>query len=489
MFLINTWRQSSVAARASSVALVMALVAAFVAAMVWTFEPNYEVLFSGLGDEDASTMTAELDKMKVPYRLQSGGSVILVPSDQMLRTRMKLVGKNLPLHGSVGFEVFNNSDLGMTDFTQRVNYQRALQGELTRTILSLDGVQAAKVLLVLPDTQVYRRDQTRPKASVNLALKPGHVLDEEQIVGIQRLVSAAAPDIGAADVTITDQRGVALSGVPDPSGASGAGAGGALDLKRRTEDYFAAKLNALLAQSFGPGHAFASVDVSLNMDRVHTTTDSVLPAASQGAAHPAGVLVRERESHSGDAGTAPLPPLPGSGTPEASASASQRDAEYQVGREVRDVLSSPGAITRIAVAAVVSSNLDATHTAQLRQLISNAAGLSDARGDSIAVYPIDQVSQSDRADVSAPSMPTAAQVAPTAPALAAASPFARVRWWWLAVALAACAVPIAMLRRRAVAGPVVVQVGRLDDRQRKLLQKRVQHWISTGEAQSGEVSN
>ena len=156
-------------------------------------------------------MIEELDRMKVPYRLDDGGGSILVPEELVHKTRLQLVGKNLPLHGAVGFEIFNNTDFGMTEFTQKVNYQRALQGELTRTIMALEEVQSARVHLALPESSLFKREQSRPKASVALAVRPGQSLARDQVAGIQRLVAAAVPGIDADDVTVLDQKGVTLS--------------------------------------------------------------------------------------------------------------------------------------------------------------------------------------------------------------------------------------------------------------------------------------
>src|SRR5687767_3802749 len=152
----SMWAASSVGARTALVVGAIAIFAGTAAIGSWAMTKDYEALFTSLAEQDASTMVAELDRMKIPYRLEDGGRRILVPQELVHKTRLQLVGKNLPLHGAVGFEIFNNTDFGMTEFAQKVNYQRALQGELTRTIMSLNEVQGARVHLVLAESSIFR---------------------------------------------------------------------------------------------------------------------------------------------------------------------------------------------------------------------------------------------------------------------------------------------------------------------------------------------
>lgn len=396
MSFATFWQQLNPRARIATAVGAAAIVAGTVAGIAWVLAPRYEVLFSDLAPEDAAVMTAELDRMKTPYRLSDDGSAILVTSEAVHKTRLKLVSKNLPLHGAVGFELFNGGDFGMTDFAQKVNFQRALQGEIARTILSIEGIQSARVILALPERQLFRERDSQPKASINLVLKAGQVLSHEQVMGIARLVSAAVPDIAMQNVTIVDQHGIALTraGAIDGTGdGEGAGAG-ALELKKSTEAYLARKLNDVLNQTFGPGKAIARVDVTLDLSRVQRTREQLLPSAKDAAA---GVLVRERSEGEGDgSGTVSLPPLPGSEA--AAGGAARREREYQVGRDVEQTVSMPGAIRRMAIATVVNDTIDAAQLAHLKEVLAATAGYDAARGDTIAVYPFGQVAQSARSD-------------------------------------------------------------------------------------------
>ncbi|RZA22750.1 MAG: flagellar M-ring protein FliF, partial [Lysobacteraceae bacterium] len=335
-------------------------------------------LFSELRPQDAATMTADLEKLKVPYALADGGTTVLVDRAQVHAVRLKLMGRELPLHGTVGLELFNHTDFGMTEFAQKINYQRALQGELTRTILSFPEVRDARVHLALPEQGLFRQNASRPKAAITLHLKQGLTLRPAQVSGIQRLVAAAVPGLSAQEVTLVDQHGTAISRAADEADlATGASR---LELKRDLENYLSRKVGLVLEQAFGPGQALASVDVTLNMDQVRVTTEDVLPAPDNRGGSATGVLVRERESARDGAGQdAGAAERPGRG------SSMQRDAEYQAGRRVEQVVSQPGAIRRLQVVAVVRQALGEAQRSQLQQLVSATVGASLERGDAVVV--------------------------------------------------------------------------------------------------------
>ena len=283
--IMNIWHELSGKAKLGLAAGCLLVVAAVGGIGAWAYRADYQVLFADMAPRDAAAMTAELDKMKTPYQLGDGGNTILVPRELVYKTRLKLMGKDLPLHGAVGFEVFNNADFGMTEFVQKVNYQRAVQGELTRTIQAVDDIQAARVHLAIPEQGLFKKTAAKPKASVTLTLKPGMVLAPEQVSGIQRLVAAAVPDMASADVTVLDQRGAALTRAAPADSGGDAGAN-QLDAKRGTEDYLARKLAGVLERTLGEGQAVVSVDVVLNMDQSKVTTEEVLPARAGAVVFP-----------------------------------------------------------------------------------------------------------------------------------------------------------------------------------------------------------
>lgn len=377
------WQRTGAAARVGLIVGVL-LIGALVAGLShWSLNKEYQVLFADLSDQDASTMVAELDRMKIPYRLEARGTRILVPEELVHKTRLQLVGKNLPLHGAVGFEIFNNTDFGMTEFTQKVNYQRALQGELTRTIMSFDEVQSARVHLALPESSLFKRDQNRPKASITLALKPGHRLERGQVIGIQRLVAAAVPGIDLGDVTVLDQKGVALSQRSDTGTEAGSSQ---LDTKRQIEEHLSRKIATVLDRAFGAGQGVVSVDVLLNFDQVKVTSEEVLPSKAKDSNH-TGVMVRERQTQRD---------RPATGRDAADATitsaVTNTEVEYQVGRRVEQIVGTPGSVKKISVGIVVPKGVTQDRLDRIRELAGMAAGIDKTRGDGIAVYSLDQMS-------------------------------------------------------------------------------------------------
>jgi flagellar M-ring protein FliF len=450
-------------AKAGLVAGAVAIVLATAVAGWWLLRTDYAVLFADLKPEDAAVMTAELDKLKVPYVLADNGTTLLVDKAQVPATRLKLMGKDLPLHGAVGLELFNNAEFGMTEFAQKINYQRALQGELTRTILSFPEVRDVRVHLALPEQGLFKQASSHPKAAITVTLRSGQVLRPDQVNGIQRLVAAAVPGLMAQEVTVVDEEGVALSRAADEGDT--AGAGGRLDLKRETEAYLARKAGLVLERAFGPGQAIASVDVSLNMDQVRVTTEDVIAAPDARGGTATGVMVRERET-SRDSGA---PDARGADAQSARGSSMQREVEYQAGRRVEQVVSQPGSIRRIQVVAVVRQPLTDAQQEQVRKLIAVAVGASPERGDAVVVQSMQAVQAGQ------PSHAATAAVPPAEP------PASRdMLPWAVAVLAAAIAAVAAMLAWRALRQRPARPLALTDD-QRRVALRRVEAWLHDGD--------
>jgi flagellar M-ring protein FliF len=445
----------------------------------WALRTDYDVLFAKLSAQDAAAMTRELDQMKVPYRLGEDGTSILVDRSTVHQTRLKLMGKDLPLHGAVGFELFNNADFGMTEFAQKVNYQRALQGELTRTILALAEVETARVHLAFPDDGLFKREQGRTKASITLTLHDGRALRREQVRGIQRLVAAAVPGIESRDVTIVSDQGVALTQDGDaPDG--GASASLRMELKREIEQYLAHKANTLLDKAFGPGQALASVDVTLDMNQLRVTTEDVTTPPGVDGEGPVGVVLRERETtREGNRGGAGLV------SDSQGPASSQREIDYQLGRRVEQVVSSPGTVVRLQALAILRAPLSPAQVEQVRQLLSSAVGATRERGDVVVVQPLEGLAATvgHSAVPAAMSLPTAVPAAqPQWPASAAAvaeADAADADRWAVVQALVALAALVVVLvallavwRRRGAAAPS------LDAAQREASVAQVRAWLA-----------
>ena len=231
---------------------------------IWFFflRTPYEPLFTNLRAGDAATIVSDLERRKVPYRLADGGATIFVPADKVENTRLKVMTEDLPLKGTVGFELFNKSDMGLTDFAQKINYLRALQGELERTIMSLDGVDAARVHVSLGEDRIFRENQVPPKASVTIRMARGARLDPKAVPGIQRLIAAAIPKLDEADVVVLDEEGRVISATSHPAPAEES-LSPALEQKRAVEEYYAARVRQVIAQS--------SPSIAVSVDAVAAT--------------------------------------------------------------------------------------------------------------------------------------------------------------------------------------------------------------------------
>ncbi len=460
------WQALGRGARAGLVLGVLVIAGAMLALGVWSYRPDHQVLFADVAPRDAAAMTAELDKMKVPYSLGENGTAILVPRELVYKTRLALMGKDVPLHGAVGFEVFNNADFGMTEFVQKVNYLRAIQGELTRTILAIDGVQNARVHLAIPENGLFKKSATKPKASVTLTMKNGQAMSEAQVAGIQRLVAASVMDIASGDVTVLDQHGVALTRVQGDDANASYGAA-QLDAKRSTEEYMVKKVTAVLDRTFGPGQAIASVDIVLNLDHGKLTTEEVIPAKTKSVeGAPTGVVVRERQSMRDG----------GAGGKDSAAALTSSESDYQVGRRVEHTAIASGTVRRMTVSVVVRQALTDAQLAKLKEVVGLALGFSAQRGDAIVVNSMDRLVNAQAAPTAVPAA-AAVSVSPTAGesrGIPQRESLEVVAWVLAAlVVLMALAVLVHALLRRRAARPEL-----LDGAARARMLSDVQRWIA-----------
>jgi len=471
------WNGLKPGAKRGFAAGVLVVVSLTTALGYWAMHKDYDILFGGLSPRDAAAMTEELDHLKQPYRLAADGTTILVDKAAVPATRLKLMSKDIPLHGAVGFELFNNSDFGMTEFAQKINYQRALQGELTRTIVSLQEVESARVHIAFPEEALFKRDEAKAKASVTLTTKPGQTLRPDQVSGIQRLVAASVTGISPSDVTVINEHGVALTHAGAGDGADG---GIALSLKHDVEQALMQKAAAVLDKALGAGRAVVSVDATLNLDQVRVTQEDVThPPAHQDDA-PAGVVVRQTEITRDDAA--------GDGTDGRAApgpATLHRETEYQVGRRVQQIVSQPGSITRLQVVAVVQSPLTPAQLDQMRAIVSASVGASTERGDVVVVQSVAAITPVAPVSAAAPAI----DLPPVHTAATGSKPeVSSVGVLSAALALVACAVlafAIGRRGRRAVI-PMPPRTEPLTDADRQAALRRLREWLATEPAASLE---
>jgi flagellar M-ring protein FliF len=482
---LNFWRNLGRPARAGFAGGVAVIVLAVAAFGIWALRVDYGVLFSDLTQADLSAMAGELGKMKVPYKVGPDGNSLLVPETIVHKTRVAVMGKDLPLRGAVGFELFNNMEFGVSEFVQKVNFQRALQGELTRTILAIDEVQSARVHLALTEQGLFRKEANKSKASVTIATKPGRTLQPVQVQGIQRLVAASVADVQAQDVTVLDQHGVALSRAMQID-ASAVDVGGAtqLDMKRSVEGYLTQKAAKVLDQMFGAGGSVVSVDAVLASELTRVTTEEVLGARGGDPSQPtSGVVLRERQTTKDTGNDA---------SHAGTATVTNSETDYQTGKRTEQVVSPAGGLKLLNVAVVVKRSLNDTEVQRVRELVAASVGFSASRGDLVTVHSMDQL-QSDPGNRPAP----VGSESPVPQTPVAATPDRLGDKAWpvpstaLAVmaalgvlVLAALGALAVVLRQRRAPRAVVPQLS-LGDAERARLLQSVQQWLTHRPAGAG----
>ncbi|MCE2947011.1 MAG: flagellar M-ring protein FliF [Betaproteobacteria bacterium] len=394
---------------------VAAAVAITVAFVSWARTPDYKVLFSNVTDRDGGAIISALQQINVPYRMSEGGGAILVPSDRVYESRLRLAQQGLPRGGSIGFELLENQRIGTSQFVEQVNFQRALEGELARTVQALGSVQGARVHLAIPRPSVFVRDQQKPSASVMVSLFPGRTLDPAQLAGITHLVASSVPELAPSAVTIVDQAGNLLTSNPAGRDGNAGLDAGQLKYLQAVEQNFVRRIEAILTPIVGPGNVRAQVTAELDFSTVEQTAESYKPnpvpeqaIRSQQTVETLGDNPRDASGVPGalsnqppGAATAPLnapakgapkgaqePPPPGNSHREAT-------TNYELDKTITHTRSEVGAIRRLSAAVVVNHRrevkegksentpLPEAEIAQLTNLVRQAMGFNEKRGDTV----------------------------------------------------------------------------------------------------------
>lgn len=362
--------------------------------MRFTGQVEYATLTSGVDARDASAITAELDALGVTYRLAEGGGTIEVPAEVLDQTRLDLASSNVLSGANVGFEIFDKSNLGATDFTNRVNLVRAMEGELSRTIGRLDQVSSATVKIAMPEEELFTSEQDPVTAGVVLALGAGGELDAGQVQGITRLVANAVPGLETENVTVTDSQGNILDAADDE--VSGAGAAAErLALEQRYEQGVQQRLDAMIAAVLGPGMAVVQVDAALDLDQVTTDEetydpDSTTPLETEESNE---TLESDGAAAGAPAGAAANTPG-GPAFPAAAGGGGTTDYEKETRRQTNGVdrtrsqiQRAEGAVTRQSIAVQVSDEVPVEVVATLEESVAAAVGLEDGR-DQLSVVSV-----------------------------------------------------------------------------------------------------
>lgn len=371
----------------TAIAVVAALVGG-VLFMSWASKPTYAPLFTSLSPSDAAAITAKLTDAKEPYQLADGGSSILVPQKDVYQQRIDLSGAGLPAGGTQGYSLLDKQSLTTSEFQQHVTYQRALEGELSKTIDVIDGVDASVVHLAIPEQDVFAGDTTKPSASVLIKTKPGVTLRPTQVQAVLHLVSSSVPDLAPADVAIADATGKVLNAPGDDSLGS-AMADARTEQTSGFEQTTVSNVQSMLDKVLGPGHAIVRVQADLNYDKQTTDTEQYI---TDKTVPPLNVTTsKETYTGSGTPVGGVLGPdnvsVPAGGGGQSKYQKDDQTLTNAVGTKKETVTVAPGAVRRMSVAVVLDQSLPVANgnTTSISQLVAAAAGIDPKRGDTVQV--------------------------------------------------------------------------------------------------------
>ncbi|MBR1806674.1 MAG: flagellar M-ring protein FliF [Selenomonadaceae bacterium] len=379
----------------------LAVILAFVGASVWYgSKPDYVPLYTNLETKDAGDVVNSLKETGVPYELveDKKGATILVPAPQVHDLRLDLASAGLP-RGNKGFELFDDSKLGVTEFQNKINYLQALQGELTRTIEHLDSVEKARVHIVLPEDSLYKKNEKPATASILLMLAPEAKLTPPEIKGIVNLVSHSVQGLNPENVTIVDAEGNILNKSDDDAlereAQMNLRALNQIEMTKKVRDHIQQNVQTLLDKTLGDGNAFVRVSVELDFDDRKIDRQTFTPVVDE-----SGIIRSQQdisESYNGES-TIPGGPagvqsnIPGYVAEDRSANAEYERKEstrnYEINEENQKIIASPGSIRRLTVAVLVNDSITELQQEGLLRAVSSAAGINEERGDTISVEPM-----------------------------------------------------------------------------------------------------
>ena len=402
-----------IVAAAAAVAIVVALV-------LWAKTPDYRVLYNNLSDQDGGAIVTQLTQMNIPYRYSDNGTAILVPDDKVYDLRLRLAQQGLPKGGAVGFELLDKEKFGISQFSEQVNYQRALEGELARTIETLGPVKRARIHLAMPKPSLFVREQKAPSASVTLNLEPGRALDEGQVNAIVHMVSSAVAGLPPGNVTLVDQGGHLLTRSETPGRALN---DTQLNYATDVESRYQHRIESILAPIVGSGNVHAQVTAQIDFASKEQTEEQYRPNGD-----PQQSAIRSRQLNQSNqsngqfpggvpgalsnqpapANTAPIttpaqPDVQGNNQPATTAAASQNSSQnsardettnYEVDKTIRHTRLNVGDVQRLSVAVVINyrqqadgapAPLSEDQLKQIESLTREAMGFSQTRGDTLNV--------------------------------------------------------------------------------------------------------
>ncbi|MFQ6111702.1 MAG: flagellar basal-body MS-ring/collar protein FliF, partial [Nitrospinota bacterium] len=374
----------------------------FLALIMWSRRPDFQPLYTNLSPEDASAVATKLKERRIAYRLEAGGGTILVPAEKVHAARLELAGEGLPQQGGVGFEIFDRTNLGMTDFVQRMNYLRALQGELARTIRTLSEVDQARVHLVIPERTLFLEEERKPSASVVLKLRPGARLRKGQVRGIAHLVARSVEGLQPERVTIVDTLGNMLAGVE--SGEEDELTHSQREFQANLERSLERRVESMLDKAVGTGKSIVRVSAQLNFRRIERTEESFDPESQV-------VRSEQRTSERSQGGASIAGGVPGVAAAQGGSSrgkgavrSHQKQSEtinYEISKVVRRVVEPAGEVRKLSVAVMVDGTYERGADGRLtykprtseelkkfEAMVKGAVGFDPERGDRVVVESV-----------------------------------------------------------------------------------------------------
>lgn len=411
--LLDLWKQLGLNQRVSLVVAALAVALGLAGVVMWSQRPDYQLLYARLGEKDSASVIGYLQTQNIPHQVTAGGSAVQVPSNMVYKLRMDLASKGLPSGDGVGFEIFDKGQFGLSDFVQRTNYMRAVQGELARTITQLQGVRSARVMIVQPENRLLLTEQgIKPTASVFVDVGGGR-LEADQVNSIRHLVANAVQGLLPDQVAVVDNRGRVLSEElkQDPTLGS---ASSQMRYRQQVEDYLSRKVESMLAAVIGPGNAVVRVSAEIDTEattltqekydpegqvvRSQTSTDdTIVTSESRASGGAVGVSANVPEKSQGAADTAGRP------ASTSDQNRKNRTTTYEINRTTTNTTRNPGTVKNLTAAVFVAPRLALPAAAKplaagapapepvpqkrtpeelnaLRQIVVNALGLKPAAG-------------------------------------------------------------------------------------------------------------
>ena len=413
--LAEPYMALSPARRWTIVAVVLISIAAFGGLVMVSNRIDYKPLFANLSNEDTGEIVKKLKEQKVNYRIATDGKAILVPADKVYDLRISLASEGLPQGGGVGFEIFDRKNFGMTEFVQKLNYQRALQGELSRTISQIAGVEQARVHLAIPEKSLFKDQEKKPTASIVLQMKSNRQLRDNEVQGIVHLVASSIEGMDPEQVTVLDRKGKLLS-QSGPSDATGKMTSTMMETQRSYEKSLEERLQSLLDKAVGSGKSVARVSANLNFKQVEKLEERYDPEAT--VVRSEQRIEQKDGATSTSAGGSGVPgvqsatgkaaPAPAGTTVAGGGSKRDETLNYEISRSTAKIIEPVGSLNKISVAIMVDGKYEAPAPAKagapapkpkyaprsqeelqkIEALVKSAVGYNAERGDQLSVINV-----------------------------------------------------------------------------------------------------